>query len=364
MGNPVPTNRSVWEIQTLLNALGAKLPVTKTYDTVTKTVWEMLANGQKLAPLFARVSDTVVAVDKNTYDLVADQYAIMKSPKPQPVKGDNFISLNNALVSMGRAGDLGKQKDALGFSNAAKFKKLTEDWAKVAESPARRSLMLAVPPVWSQFLTTNWMNYQDIYNAAPLVTRVKMPHPAALEPGGIGEAFRDLWNPALAIASDSAKQVLQQAGVSFAQGAAKVKEEEIFSWGWTLAGVGMLGGLAYWVTRNRRTSAMHGLDAGYPWAKTSRDAARPPSRKGDDPIERLPYGYGAAPSKTRRFKPGDKVVFGRRYGEQTRGTVIAVNPKTIRIRQEEGRGVTRIRGAGTVWRVSPDFVSLAGLHSR
>jgi hypothetical protein len=251
MGNPVPTNRSVWEIQTLLNALGANLPVTKTYDTVTKTVWEMLANGQNMAPLFARVSDTVVAVDKDTYALVADQYARMKSPKPQPASGDAFASLNNALVSMGRAGDLGKQKDALGVSNAAKFKKLTEDWAKVAESPARRSMMMAVPFVWSQFLTTNWMTYRDIYNAAPLTTRVKMPHPAALEPGGVVEAFKDLWNPALAIASDSAKQVLRQAGIEIGKGVAEEADKSVFSWGWTLAGVGLLGGLAYYATRNK-----------------------------------------------------------------------------------------------------------------
>jgi len=57
------------------------------------------------------------------------------------------------------------------------------------------------------------------------------------------------------------------------------------------------------------------------------------------------------------FKRGDKVIFGRRSGEQTRGTVVKVNAKSIKVRQDEARGTMRNYPVGTVWKVAPALVS-------
>jgi len=51
------------------------------------------------------------------------------------------------------------------------------------------------------------------------------------------------------------------------------------------------------------------------------------------------------------FKAGDKVIFGRTHGEQTRGTVVKVNRTTVLVEQDEERGVNRVRSVGTKWKV-------------
>lgn len=58
------------------------------------------------------------------------------------------------------------------------------------------------------------------------------------------------------------------------------------------------------------------------------------------------------------FKVGDKVLFGRQFGEKTLGTVVKVNKKSIKIRQDETRGMRRTRPEGTIWRVHPSLVEL------
>ena len=58
------------------------------------------------------------------------------------------------------------------------------------------------------------------------------------------------------------------------------------------------------------------------------------------------------------FKVGDKVVFGRPNGEKTNGTVVKVNRTTVLIAQDEERGQTRIRTAGTKWKVPLALVQL------
>lgn len=57
------------------------------------------------------------------------------------------------------------------------------------------------------------------------------------------------------------------------------------------------------------------------------------------------------------FKVGDRVVFGRGNGEQTLGTVVKVNAKSVQIRQDEARGGYPV---GTPWRVHPSLVRLVG----
>jgi hypothetical protein len=61
------------------------------------------------------------------------------------------------------------------------------------------------------------------------------------------------------------------------------------------------------------------------------------------------------------FRIGDLVEFGRPNGEKTEGRVIRVNAASITIEQTEQRGVSRVREAGTKWRVHPSLVKpLAG----
>ena len=59
------------------------------------------------------------------------------------------------------------------------------------------------------------------------------------------------------------------------------------------------------------------------------------------------------------FNIGDEVIFGRPNGEQTRGIVKRVNRKSISVEQMGERGQSRVRKAGTKWRVHPSLVRLA-----
>ena len=53
------------------------------------------------------------------------------------------------------------------------------------------------------------------------------------------------------------------------------------------------------------------------------------------------------------FEVGQKVVFGRSNGEQTVGTVLKINAKSVKIRQDEPRGRYKV---GTERRVHPNCV--------
>ena len=60
--------------------------------------------------------------------------------------------------------------------------------------------------------------------------------------------------------------------------------------------------------------------------------------------------------QTQTLRPGDKVLFGRSHGEQTLGTVLKVNPKSVMVQQDEARGTMRAYPVGTKWKVAPSFV--------
>jgi len=51
------------------------------------------------------------------------------------------------------------------------------------------------------------------------------------------------------------------------------------------------------------------------------------------------------------FSIGDKVMFGRRNGEQTLGEIVKLNPKRAKVRQLEARGVRKAHNVGAVWGV-------------
>ena len=50
---------------------------------------------------------------------------------------------------------------------------------------------------------------------------------------------------------------------------------------------------------------------------------------------------------------GQKVMFGRENGEKTMGTIVGINGKSVKVRQDEARGG---RPVGTEWRVAPSFI--------
>lgn len=55
---------------------------------------------------------------------------------------------------------------------------------------------------------------------------------------------------------------------------------------------------------------------------------------------------------------GQKVLFGRKHGEQTPGVIVKVNPKTFKVRQLEARGTFANHPVGMVWTVSPSLCTL------
>lgn len=57
------------------------------------------------------------------------------------------------------------------------------------------------------------------------------------------------------------------------------------------------------------------------------------------------------------FKVGDKVYFGRNFGEKTLGEIIKVNRVKLKIRQLDARGTYRSYPVGTIWVVPCNLCS-------
>ena len=61
------------------------------------------------------------------------------------------------------------------------------------------------------------------------------------------------------------------------------------------------------------------------------------------------------------MKIGSQVIFGRPNGEKTRGEVIKINRKSVKVRQTEVRyGNGRTKQEGQVWNVHPSCLKLDG----
>ena len=58
---------------------------------------------------------------------------------------------------------------------------------------------------------------------------------------------------------------------------------------------------------------------------------------------------------------GSQVIFGRPNGEQTKGEVVKINRKSVKVKQTEVRyGNGRTRQEGQVWNVHPSCLKLVG----
>lgn len=68
---------------------------------------------------------------------------------------------------------------------------------------------------------------------------------------------------------------------------------------------------------------------------------------------------GAVATTAPTFKVGQRVLFGRRHGEQTLGEVVAVNRVKLKVRQLESRGTMRTHPIGTIWTVPPTLCTAA-----
>lgn len=249
-------SRSVWELQTILRGLGAPLEVDKQYGPITERTWSLLASRLGLGPHIRKLTPLVAEVDAGTHAKLLNEYILRKAPK---VGGANdFEKLNNAIVLMDRVlGDSGGPPAPLGsdpgFSPA---RQLAIDWQRIAGDPTWRSFVMALPPVWAQTLVTFWNRYlNDVWSKLDSNTKVKLVHPATVQPGGVFSlnAWRDLWDPALDAALSQGKSLLQAAGQQLAVGAAEETRKQTYDWVWSLAGVA-LGGLGVYLLLRQRPS--------------------------------------------------------------------------------------------------------------
>lgn len=63
------------------------------------------------------------------------------------------------------------------------------------------------------------------------------------------------------------------------------------------------------------------------------------------------------------IKKGDKVYFGRNFGEKTLGEVVKVNRVKVKVRQLESRGTYKSHPVGTVWTVPVSLLTKADAGS-
>jgi hypothetical protein len=240
-------NRSVWELQTILQTLGAPLVVDKKYGPITERTWSLLASRLGLDPVIKQQTLYVAAVDEDTHAKLLNEYILRRAPKPSG--GTDFERLNNAIVLMDRT---------LMGSNA-EVNTLATDWDRIAGDPAWRSFVMALPPVWATSLSQYWGRYLDVWRKLDTNTQVKLMHPATVEPGGVfsTNAWNDLWEPAMSEALrqgqaliERGKTLLQKVGAELGKGAADTVQKKTYEWAWSLAGLA-LGGLGVYLLLRR-----------------------------------------------------------------------------------------------------------------
>jgi hypothetical protein len=233
------TDRSVWELQSILRTLGAPLTIDKKYGPITERTWSLLSSRLGLDPYIAQKTPLIATVSKTTHAKLLNEYLLRKSPRA--AGANDFERLNNTLVVMERV---------LGSKNEAAMR-LAADWEPIATSPAWRSFVSALPPVWAHSLQIHWDRYLDLWSKLDTNTKEKLVHPASVEPGGVFSLnqWRELWDTASDEALRQGKTLLQNAGKQLAAGAAEETRKQTYEWAYSLAGVA-LGALGvYYLVR-------------------------------------------------------------------------------------------------------------------
>lgn len=235
-------NRSVWELQEILRVLGAPITVDKQYGPVTERTWSLLASRLGLDPFIKQLTPAVAQINEAAYLKLLNEYILRRAPKPGGA--NDFERLNNAIVLLDRQQPKNEKAQAL-----------ARDWDRIASSPAWRSFVGALPPVWAGSLLLHWDRYLNVWMALPSTEeKVQLVHPAAIEPGGYfsANAWKDLWDPALDVAIQQGKTIAQAVGKELATGAAEETRKQTYEWAYSLAGLALGAAGVWWLSRQQR----------------------------------------------------------------------------------------------------------------
>lgn len=237
-------NRSVWELQVILNTLGAPIVIDKTFGPITQRTWSLLASNLGLDPRFEKLDALNASVNDTTYKVLLDQYIQRKAPKP--VGSNDFERLNNAIVRM---------PSRMPGSKAAA--QLAERWAGSEKNWWRTAQELFLEPAF----TTFWEEYVKVWQTGTTEQKTKMEHPVSVKPGNAWQTFQALWTPALeaaraagAAAVQKARDILREAGAEMGRGAADAAEKKAYDWVWGVGGLALGAAAVYYLLqRQQRT---------------------------------------------------------------------------------------------------------------
>lgn len=60
----------------------------------------------------------------------------------------------------------------------------------------------------------------------------------------------------------------------------------------------------------------------------------------------------------RKIEIGMIVMYGRKHGQKTKGEVVKINLKRLKVKQLEGRGKHVMHAFGSIWSVSPSLCEI------
>lgn len=233
-------NRSVWELQIILNGLGALVKVDKTFEPSTQRTWSLLASSLGLNPRFERMSPTVASVADETYKVLLDQYIQRKAPKPGAGASD-FSRLNNAIVRMPNR-----------MPGSKEAGQLAAEWAGMESNFWRTTQELFLEASFTGY----WERYAKIWSTGTTAQKVTMEHPVSVKPGGLTETLVNLWTPVLETARaagsavvQKARDILHEAGAEMGRGAAEAAQKKTYEWAWSLGGLALGAALVYYLAR-------------------------------------------------------------------------------------------------------------------